>query len=234
MVWQQEELLKFDEGAAEALRRGVPGAAALDKESFTELRNMWTMSFFAWSPDVQDNAVLAGVGRFEAFVKTLIPWDMEKRVDVSFKLGRNYGNEYVEFGLTDVSQPGQPAMKAAADRLIKTVLSEHDDYSARFLARVIGQPVSNGERKQQPSSVMVDEGNIIDVEWKQGKKLFSIRCGRWQKFGVRIWPEVLKEAGIEPDALPPEGMDIGTCDIHYVMKPDGQYPDKVIKIVRRG
>lgn len=238
MAWEHEHIIKFDESADVVLRRCVPGAAALDAASFKELRDMWIMSFMAFSPDVQDGDVGPAVQRFEAYIRLLIPWDMEKRVSVSFKLGRNYGAQYVEFGFTDMSQPGQPAMKAATDRLIKTVLSEHDDYSARYLAgaQMTGPAVNGGEgeRKRQPTQVLVDEGNRIDFEVKNGKKGYSIKCGKWQKFGVRIWPETLAASGINEADIPIEGLDIGPTDVHYTMKSDGQFPDKVIKLERRG
>lgn len=234
MTWTVEQHQQFAALAHQVLKSNVPGFAALDGESHDESLEVWTMALWAFKPEIEQVEPAAAAGQLESFARLLVPWDMENRVKVSFKLGRNYGTEYVEFGLTDLSKPGEAAMKAGTDRLIKTVLSEHDDYAARHLARGGAQPAVGGERKQQPSSVMVDEGHFIDFEAKGGKRLYSIKAGRWQKFGIRIWPEALTAAGINEADIPFEGLEIGPTDVSYVMKPDGVYPDKVVKLDRRG
>lgn len=236
MSWSVEQHNEFAVLAEAVLRRSVPGFAALDGKSHDESLELWTMSLWAFKPEIESVDVGAAVGQLEAYVKLLIPWDMEKRVTVHAKIGRNYGPEYIEFGLSDQAQPGQASQKAAFDRLIKTVLSEHDDYSARHLPNTSAQGSAqrnSGNENGRPSpggELFEDTTDHLDVSVKDGRVGYSVKCGRWQKFGVRVFPEVLKAAGIDVDTIPIQGLDIPGAQLTYSMKPDGQYPDKVIKL----
>jgi len=70
-------------------------------------------------------------------------------------------------------------------------------------------------------------GDVIEVEQRNGKTFYKIKGGQWEKFGVRVWPEVLKAAGIDPDQLPVgESRLARDCAVEM----NGDKPKKVISI----
>lgn len=72
------------------------------------------------------------------------------------------------------------------------------------------------------------DGVRIGVDMKDGKKSFKVYGGRWQKFGVAIYPEVLKAAFPDREGIPPEGLPLNGRKCHAIMK-DGK-PVKIIRI----
>lgn len=70
----------------------------------------------------------------------------------------------------------------------------------------------------------------IDHSFGDGKHSFKVKGGVFQKWGVRVWPEVLKRAGIDADTLP---LGETMLDDGGVMKVqiDGGKPRKVLELV---
>lgn len=70
-------------------------------------------------------------------------------------------------------------------------------------------------------SATVDKGNVF----------WQVQGGSFQKFGVRIWPEVLAEAGFSVEELNPvKAVNLQGYTAHYVKKANGK-PKKVIRLV---
>jgi hypothetical protein len=62
---------------------------------------------------------------------------------------------------------------------------------------VVAQGIKpTGNYEQFPATSI--EYGIMD-----GKPVYKIRGGRWEKFGVRIWPEAMQAMGIVADQLKP-------------------------------
>ena len=72
----------------------------------------------------------------------------------------------------------------------------------------------------------------MTVEAKDGKLTFKIKGGKFEKFGVRVFPDVLKAANIDPEKIPLVGCDMSAYSMTILMK--GRNPDKVTKLVKVG
>lgn len=64
-----------------------------------------------------------------------------------------------------------------------------------------------------------------------GKSYFKVKGGRFTKFGVNIWPEVLAAAGLKAEVGPDKSLEGYTA--FYVLKADGK-EDKVIRLAKNG
>ena len=67
-----------------------------------------------------------------------------------------------------------------------------------------GDPVGASEEKPAPKMEReVVEAEGLAVETKDGKRYFKLKGGKYTKFGVRVWPEVLEQAGINTKTVMP-------------------------------
>lgn len=57
------------------------------------------------------------------------------------------------------------------------------------------ETVPNNNSGVGPSHVTI-EVTKVSIEMKDGKPLWKLHGGQWEKFGVRVWPEVLDKAGV--------------------------------------
>jgi hypothetical protein len=78
-----------------------------------------------------------------------------------------------------------------------------------------------------PESRVTFTGDTLEVENRGGTLYYKVKGGQWKKHGVRVWPEVLKVAGLPPDQLYPGEFKLGrVCTVEM----DGTKPKKVISI----
>jgi len=64
----------------------------------------------------------------------------------------------------------------------------------------------------------------------KGNTYWKVKGGKFSKYGVTIWPEVLAEAGFNVDALDPAQVySLDGYEAMYITKEDGK-PDKVVKL----
>ena len=72
----------------------------------------------------------------------------------------------------------------------------------------------------------------------QGKTYWKVRGGQFTKFGVTIWPETLKAAGFDMDALDPaEVYDLTGYKAFYILNaekstPEKEVPEKVVALTK--
>lgn len=104
-----------------------------------------------------------------------------------------------------------------------------DDFERKTMLRLKN---TNVQPSQQSNSF--DEINcsrlIVDV--KDGKVAYKIKGGKFEKWGVRVFPDILKANGIDPDAIPLAGLDMSGWCMTIIMR--GNNPDKVTKLVKVG
>ena len=62
-----------------------------------------------------------------------------------------------------------------------------------------------------------------------GKTYWKVKGGQFTKFGVTVWPEVLKDAGLATDLDPMQVYSLQGYKAFYVTKDEGK-PDKVVKL----
>jgi len=72
----------------------------------------------------------------------------------------------------------------------------------------------------------------------QGRTYWKVRGGQFTKFGVTIWPETLKAAGFDMDALDPaEVYDLTGYKAFYILNaekstPEKEVPEKVVALTK--
>ena len=93
-------------------------------------------------------------------------------------------------------------------------------------------PGFTGSPSPQKAEELSFEAEELVPSMDKGRRFFKIKGGRFMQYGVRIWPEVLAEAGIDSEKI-----DMGVpsyplkgLTAHYIEK-DGK-PDKVTRLVR--
>ena len=78
-------------------------------------------------------------------------------------------------------------------------------------------------------TVQFDANVILVGIDDNGQYTYKAKGGQYQKFGVRIWPEVLPALGLDPDQLKPGP---NAVNLHLVALMGDKGPRKVIGIVR--
>ena len=119
---------------------------------------------------------------------------------------------------------------ASIDYLWRAAEFELDRYGAdRLKDTPANPPYSQGQGASGAGGYEDMIGEKITVEVKDGKQFFKVHGGKWQKHGVRVWPEVLKAIGLDPSTIPATGRKLADRVCKVKMKPNGQ-PDKVVSI----
>jgi len=88
-------------------------------------------------------------------------------------------------------------------------------------------PAAQVQAPQQPAELSFISQKLI-CEIKNNKHYFKITGGRWPKYGVTIWDEVLVAAGINPN-LEGQTYDFAGYKATYTLKANGD-PEKIIKL----
>lgn len=149
-------------------------------------------------------------------------------VSIEVAVTREFGGEQVKIGLTDRLELHSPLERTVMTiKIYDDVVSLFEQYAARRLPSV-PSPANGGAGGNQPTFTDVFDCERLSVETKDGKRFFKIKGGRWSAHGVRIWPEVLKKSGFEPESIPLEGLDLNGYEATFTSR-NGQ-PDKVIKL----
>jgi len=115
----------------------------------------------------------------------------------------------------------------AQHSLYQSIGQLRDEFGRKTMLRVRGDIPTQTE---QVSTKDVIECSRLIVDVKDGKPAYKIKGGKWEKFGVRVFPEVLKTAKIDIDAIPLSGIDMSGWQMEIMMK--GSQPDKVTRLVK--
>ncbi len=62
-----------------------------------------------------------------------------------------------------------------------------------------------------------------------GQPVYKVKGGQYQKFGVRVWPEILPALGVDPGSLKPGPIRVN-LKVNVLMGENG--PRKVISLVK--
>ncbi len=102
------------------------------------------------------------------------------------------------------------------------------------------QPAGNGSQNTPvplptEAAPATEQSLMFDAERLVGstsgdKTYFKVQGGKFSKFGVNIWPEVLEAAGFNPDQLDPKTTyDLTGYTAYYTLKDNGK-EDKVVNL----
>lgn len=84
---------------------------------------------------------------------------------------------------------------AAFEFVVHAIEQQFEQYGEKL--PTMKAPTASGSARETVSFT----GDSILKESKDGAAYFKIKGGEYKKFGVRVWPEVLKRAGINGDLL---------------------------------
>lgn len=84
----------------------------------------------------------------------------------------------------------------------------------------------------QQSGELTFPAKILSCETKDGKPYWKVKGGKFLQHGVRVWPEVLEAAGLNPLQLDPQiAYDLEGYTATYITNDRGQ-AQKVVKLAR--
>ena len=92
------------------------------------------------------------------------------------------------------------------------------------------EKIKEQETEKRDALTFMAESLVATVH--EGKAYFKCRGGRFSKFGVTIWPEVLEAAGLK-NLDPMKIYDMHGYTAEYVVKEDGK-SDKIIRLTKTG
>lgn len=141
---------------------------------------------------------------------------------ITCTLTRDLGGVQVTFGwsgLFDLTSPKQ--VMAAYDYAVDQCNRAFASFGAGALPKM-GAPLQSSK----PMSTFF--ADTIVTEIKEGKKYHKVLGGPYVKWGVRVWPETLKQAGIDHEALSAEEPYPLKRDVTITL--DGDKPIKVVQI----
>lgn len=116
----------------------------------------------------------------------------------SATITKNYGDLSVSFGYSaefDVDKERDTS--AAYKFVVRAIHMQFEAYEREGLTKE--KPVNVPE--SQPDTQEHFRVDIIEVENKSDKMYYKCKGGKYTKFGVRVWPEVLQAANIPLNTL---------------------------------
>jgi hypothetical protein len=84
--------------------------------------------------------------------------------------------------------------------LLSAILSELQTIRTALTTARFSQPAPVKTTPTDKTVISIDSISK-GVDDKTSKTVYKARGGRWQSYGVRVWPEVLPQLGIDPDKL---------------------------------
>lgn len=110
---------------------------------------------------------------------------------------RTFGDIQMTFGYSAIFEVGSAGQRRSAFAFcIDQVEKQFEAHTSNIVVTSRGPqpPVGNGSSEKFM-------GDKIVVETKGDKVYYKITGGKWSKYGVRVWPEVLGNFGIKTDKL---------------------------------
>lgn len=189
----------------------------------------------AWVEDYYNGAQVAALQDFGEWVKT---WKgLPKTITLST----------VSMTLT-FTLPTGATVGLSATGIVNDERLVARGYTELYDAIVLGYENFRGARKIQttqqsnggnqagsngtaPASEIVDVKSI-SVEKKNDKRYYKAHGGRWMKFGVNIWPEVMEAAGLDYQYLEIGENTVGGYKMDIALENDK--PKKVTRLISKG
>lgn len=147
---------------------------------------------------------------------------------LSAQISKNYGAVVVTFGTSESFEIlSSSHERMAYELMLDSINAEFAYYEAERLPRV------NIGNADGPEGVGRDDLDVfpairLNVSMKSGKYYYNVTGGRWMKHGVLVWPEALKMAEIDIDAIPTDGLDLKGYTAWAQM--DGTNPKKIVRL----
>ena len=129
--------------------------------------------------------------------------------------------------------PNQPERITAAElRAALYSLTERlDQIDADILLIREGLTAAASQPTPQPAgeTIALDVTLLLMSDDDNGQPVYKAKGGQYQKFGIRVWPEILPALGVEPANLKP-GPNPVNLKVNVLMGENG--PRKVIGLAK--
>lgn len=146
------------------------------------------------------------------------------------QIAKNYGDTSVTFGYSATFTTSNENERQQAFKVCQWVIAEQfKEFERNELFRTAPPPQSM-KTTAYPHEDFVYTS--IEVENKSGKLYYKLKGGKYEKFGVRVWPEVLKAAGVNPDQFQPGTYPLtGKAVVMMVEKEGRLVPKNVLQLI---
>lgn len=126
---------------------------------------------------------------------------MTKQVKISMSISKHYGAESVAIGAEKTYLIASPHDHLrAVDALAAAIHEMHEHYASAHLPQT--NPTSGLSPRGIADALEEIKVEEIKVEEKGDKRYYKLAGGKYAKWGVRVWDEVLDASGINGQDLP--------------------------------
>lgn len=153
---------------------------------------------------------------------------------VNLSVSRDFGLERVTVSVNVMPDDDSAgALFAATEEGFNYISNTFKHYAANHLPA--GQQVQPAASRAVGESYIEFPAQFIALEVKDGKAYYKIKGGNYTKHGVRVWEEVLVNAGIDVASMPLTGMKLeGLNAVAMIYNGDTKNPKKVTALKSNG
>lgn len=234
--WTQEMKDDFDLKVFKVLSNMLP-AEFMEDTPIEEAQGKQKTYVGQWlnsgARNISFNAVSDALVDFQRYISSQhIKYTQAKEEYVELSVSIDYGQAggVICFKLGSQFQVSTPNDRLNAQATLWQAIGQmRDDFERKTMLRIKNENVRESQAVNTFDEVHCDR-LIIDI--KDGKPAYKIKGGKWEKFGVRVFPDILEHAGIDVSKIPLAGLPFGNFNMTILMK--GDKPDKVTKLVKVG
>jgi hypothetical protein len=118
-----------------------------------------------------------------------------------------------------------------ASRILYKEIQELKEMIAALMLQPASQPAATAPAATMTEGISFKAEKLIATVDK-GKVYWKVTGANYQQFGVSVWPEVLEEAGFEPEEMNPlKALDLRGFTAICTVKDNGK-PKKVTQLVK--
>lgn len=147
---------------------------------------------------------------FRRWVAIPAPEPTQERL--GFEMTKHYGAVSVTFSYRAAfTVPDDKRLRRAFALCEEKVNAQFEAFERYSLSKI---PAANNPSPRSTSSPSTSVsapghnvnfiGRVLAVEYKDNKLYYKVKGGQYEKFGVRVWPEVLSQAGVTIPTQPGE------------------------------
>lgn len=160
-------------------------------------------------PENNTHDVMQAVQLFQDFMDGVLSHDVVVNARAEYievTMSRNYGKISMSWKLGATFNITSPASRSAAyDELYMDLNAIANEWERKSLgASLPGNPV----QQSLPEGDEIIMCERLEVQVMSGRSYCKVTGGKFQKHGVRVWPEVLGKAGINIEDITPAGLDL--------------------------
>jgi hypothetical protein len=234
--WTQEMKDDFDLKVFKVLSNMLP--LEFDQEvPVEEAQGKQKLYLSQWlnsgAKSISFNSVADALVDFQRYISAQhIKYSQAKEEYVEFSVSIDYGQAggIITWKLGSQFQVSTPNDRLNAQAALWQAIGQmRDDFERKTMLRVKNE---NVRETNAPNTMDVISCSRLIVDVKDGKVAYKLKGGKWEKFGVRVFADILEKIGINVETIPLVGIDMTGYEMTILMR--GDKPDKVTKLVKVG